>query len=251
MKEAIRLILTPIWKTWFMLCFSLPFLLLFPFFYITIKTGRIDAAFFLKKVWAFLICLFSGIYPKIIYKGGKYVLPKTCVIVANHTSYLDICLSVFYMKYTGLYMAKAELMKVPLFSIFFKGMDIPVNRSSKMDSHKAFVRAGEKIDEGYNMIIYPEGTISNEGVLKPFKNGPFKLAIEKQVPIVPVVNLNNWQLLQNGGFFKSFGRPGISRIVVCQPVPTTGLTEENLVDLRTRVQSIISNELETYYGTKN
>ncbi|MGZ3883099.1 MAG: lysophospholipid acyltransferase family protein [Bacteroidia bacterium] len=251
MKEVIRLILTPVWKIWFVLCFAVPFLLLFPFFYITIRTGKIGAAFFLKKIWAFLICLFAGIYPKIAWRGGKYTLPKNCVIVSNHTSYLDICLSVFYVKYTALYMAKVELMKAPLFSIFFKGMDIPVNRKSRVDSHKAFVQAGEAIDKGRSMIIYPEGTISSEGVLRPFKNGPFKLAIEKQVPVVPVVNLNNWRLLQNGGFFKSYGRPGISRIIVFPPIPTTGLSEENLVDLRTSVYNMISNELEKYNGTKN
>lgn len=252
MKETIRLILTPIWKTWFVLCFTLPFLLLFPFFYVSIKTGRIGFAFFLKKVWAFLIALLSGIYPKITYRGPKYVLPKNCVIVANHTSYLDIILSVFYVRHVALFMGKSELLKAPLFKVFFKGgMDIPVNRKSRMDSHKAFVLAGEELDKGRSLIIYPEGTIANEGVLKPFKNGPFKLAIDKQVPVVPVINLNNWQLLQNGGFFKSFGRPGISRIIVCQPIPTKGLTEENLVDLRTRVYNIISRELENYYGAKN
>ncbi len=251
MKELIRLILSPIWKAWFMLCFAVPFLILYPFFVIAFISKQLDFAFFLKKVWAFCICLFSGIYPKINYVGKKYVLPKRCVIVANHTSYLDIVLSVFYIRHTALYMGKAELLKAPLFKSFFKYMDIPVNRKSRIDPHRALVKAGDQIDKGRSMIIYPEGTIANEGVLMRFKNGPFKLAIDKQVPIIPVVNLNNWQLLQNGGFFKSFGRPGISHIVVCQAIPTKGLTEENLVDLRDKVHAIIKHELDKFYGTKN
>jgi 1-acyl-sn-glycerol-3-phosphate acyltransferase len=113
------------------------------------------------------------------------------------------------------------------------------------------VKAGEKIEEGYSIVIYPEGTISNEGVLKNFKNGAFKLAIEKQVPIVPVVNLNNWKILQNGGFFKSYGQPGFARVIIGAPISTKGLTEENLVDLRTQVHQFIHQELEKYYGTKN
>jgi len=234
-KETIRLILTPIWKAWFVLCFAVPFLVLYPFFVITIFSGQIRAAYGLKKVWAFLICLFAGIIPSIKYKH-KYKWPKKCVVVANHTSYLDICLSVFYMKHTTLFMAKIELMKAPLFKIFFQAMDIPVNRKSKMGSHKAFVDAGHKIDEGYSLCIYPEGTISNEGVLRTFKNGAFKIAIEKQVPIIPVANLNNWKLLQNGGFLKSFGRPGIAKIVVGAPISTKGMTEENLVVFRNQVQ---------------
>ncbi len=155
------------------------------------------------------------------------------------------------MKHTALYMAKVELMKAPLFKIFFKAMDIPVNRKSKMGSHKAFVDAGHKIDQGYSMCIYPEGTISNEGALRPFKNGAFKLAIEKQVPIIPVANLNNWKLLQNGGFFKSYGRPGLAKIVVGEPISTKGMTEENLVDLRNQVHAFIQSELDKYNGTKN
>ena len=164
---------------------------------------------------------------------------------------MDICLAVFYIKHTALYMGKAELLKAPLFGSFFKYMDIPVNRKSNTGSHKALVKAGEKIEEGYSIVIYPEGTISNEGVLKNFKNGAFKLAIEKQVPIVPVVNLNNWQILQNGGFFKSYGRPGLARVIIGAPISTKGLTEENLVDLRTQVHQFIQQELEKYYGTKN
>jgi len=155
------------------------------------------------------------------------------------------------MKHTSVYMGKKELLKAPLFSIFFKRMDIPVDRKSKMGSHRAFKEAGEKLDQGFGVVIYPEGTISNEGVLRPFKNGAFKLAIEKQVPIIPVANLNNWKLLQNGGFFKSYGRPGLAKIVVGEPIDTVGMTEENLVDLQNKVRSFIQHELDKYNGTKN
>jgi 1-acyl-sn-glycerol-3-phosphate acyltransferase len=251
LKQFVRLIFTPVWKAWFTLSFVIPFLVLYPFFYLTFITGNIRLAFALKKVWAFLICLFSGIIPVIRYQTKKYTLPKTCVIVSNHTSYLDICLSVFYIRYTALYMGKQELLKAPLFRNFFRYMDIPVDRKSRMGSHKAFMKAGEKIDQGYSMIIYPEGTISNEGKLKPFKNGAFKLAIEKQVPLVPVVNLNNWKLLQNGGFFKSYGGPGLARIIVFDPISTKGMTEENLVDLRSKVFDLINSEIEKYNGSEN
>lgn len=228
-----------------MLCFAVPFLALYPFFFLALVTKQIRTAYALKKVWAFLICFFAGIIPVIKYQK-KFKWPHKCVVAGNHTSYLDICLSVFYMKHTALYMGKVELLKAPLFSIFFKRMDIPVDRKSRMGSHRAFTQAGEKIDEGYSMVIYPEGTIAETGVLRPFKNGAFKLAIEKQVPIVPVANLNNWKLLQNGGFFKSFGRPGLAKIVVGAPISTKGMTEENLVDLRNQVHAFIQGELDKY-----
>lgn len=233
-----------------MLCFAVPFLVLYPFFFLALITKQIRTAYALKKVWAFLICFFAGIIPVIKYQK-KFKWPKKCVVAGNHTSYLDICLSVFYMKHTALYMGKVELLKAPLFNIFFKRMDIPVDRKSRMGSHRALTQAGEKIDKGYSMVIYPEGTIAETGVLRPFKNGAFKLAIEKQVPIIPVANLNNWKLLQNGGFFKSLGRPGLAKIVVGSPISTKGMTEENLVDLRNQVHAFIQGELDKYNGTKN
>jgi 1-acyl-sn-glycerol-3-phosphate acyltransferase len=145
-------------------------------------------------------------------------------------------------------MGKYELLKIPLFKYFFVYLDIPVNRKSIKDSHKAFSVAGKKLDEGLSQVIYPEGTISNEGMLRPFKNGAFKLAVEKQVPIVPVANLNNWKFLQNGGFFKSNGKPGVPRIVVGDPIFTTGMTEENIPELKEKVYTFIHTELEKFNG---
>ena len=140
-------------------------------------------------------------------------------------------------------MAKFELNKAPLFNIFFKDMQISVNRESRLNSHKAFIRAGEELDMGHNVFIFPEGTIFSNGVLRNFKNGPFKLAIEKQVPILPITFKNNWRLLQNGGFFKSYGRPGISTAIIHPPIQTKGMTEENIVDLRTKVFNLINDTL--------
>ena len=143
-------------------------------------------------------------------------------------------------------MAKFELNKAPLFKIFFKNMQISVNRGSRTASHKALARAGEELDAGHSVFIFPEGTISSDGKLIPFKNGPFKLAIERQVPILPISFVNNWKLLQNGGFFKSYGRPGISTIVIHKLIETTGLKEENIVDLRAQVYALIDGTLKKY-----
>jgi 1-acyl-sn-glycerol-3-phosphate acyltransferase len=148
-------------------------------------------------------------------------------------------------------MGKHELLKAPLFKVFFQYLDIPVNRRSITGSHKAFSEAGRKLEMGYSQVIYPEGTISSQGQLKPFKNGAFKLAIEKQVPIVPVANLNNWQFLQNGGFFKSHGRPGRPVIVVGEPILTSGMTEKDVPELRGKVFTFIQTELEKFNGKQD
>ena len=131
-------------------------------------------------------------------------------------------------------------------------MDIPVNRKSRTDAVRSIKRMEIEIDKGRSLVIFPEGTIPvNTHHTLPFKNGAFKLAIDKQIPIVPVVNINNYKLLQNGGFFKSCGRPGIAKIIVLEPVSTKGMTEENLVALRDHVFKLINDTLKEYYGAKN
>ncbi len=175
-------------------------------------------------------------------------MPQPSVFVGNHTSYLDIVLSTFYIDHLAIYMGKAELLKAPLFRTFFKGMDIAVKRTSKMAAHKAFTLAGDEIDKGRSMVIFPEGTIPKNKKMIPFKNGAFKLAIDKQVPIVAVVNLNNIQLLENGGYFKTNGRPGIAKTVILEPIITKGLTENDVDALKEKVYNLIQNTLIEYNG---
>ena len=244
--KFLRLILMPLWKIWFALCFVIPFLLLFPFFYLALRTRKFDRVFRLKRLWARIIAIGSFLHPVISYSSKKYNLPRPCVVVSNHTSYLDIIFSPFYVDHTAVFMGKYELLKIPLFKYFFVYLDIPVNRRSNTDAHKAYSDCGRKIAENISVVIYPEGTISEEGRLKPFKNGAFKLAVDKQVPIVPVVNLNNWWFLQNGGFFKSNGRPGIPLIVVGDPISTAGMNDKNVPELKEKVYTFIQDELKKF-----
>lgn len=201
---------------------------------------------FLKRLDGAMAIFLSGIFYKRYYNVKIKEIPQPCVVVANHASYLDIILAYHALPINLIFMAKAELLKVPLFNIFFKKLDVPVNRKSNSDAHKALQKAAEEIDKGNNMFIFPEGTISNEGKLKSFKNGAFKLAIDKQVPIVPITFISNWKLLQNGGFFKSLGRPGLAKIVIHEPISTKGMTDENLVSLREKVRDLTLETLKAF-----
>ncbi|MDQ3047339.1 MAG: 1-acyl-sn-glycerol-3-phosphate acyltransferase [Bacteroidota bacterium] len=236
-----------LWKILFLLNFVLGLIILYPFFYLFLsKREWFPKAFALKRFWAAWIMLIPGLFIHVKWKTSISELPQRCIYCSNHVSYLDIITSYLVIPNYFVFMGKQELDKAPLFRIFFREMNILVDRSSNVASHRAFLRAGKDLDEGNSVFLYPEGTISSAGKLRGFKNGAFKLAIEKQVPIVPITYLNNWKLLQNGGFFKAYGRPGISRIVVHPPVETKGLTENDLVSLRTKVHEIIAKELEEY-----
>ena len=221
--------------------------MLYPLFFVFLsKREGFPKAFQLKKFWARWILLIPGIFIKVKYETPAEELPHPAVYCANHSSYLDIVMSYLVIPRYYVFMGKQELDKAPLFRIFFKEMNILVERGNNKSSHNAFVRAAQEIDKGNGAFIYPEAGISSNGKLRGFKNGAFKLAIEKQVPIVPITYLNNWRLLQNGGFFKSYGGPGVSNIIVHTPIPTAGLTENDLVSLKTKVYETISKELERY-----
>jgi 1-acyl-sn-glycerol-3-phosphate acyltransferase len=234
-----------IWKLWFFLTFASIMLLLYPILlFFLANRRRYKYAFTCQHIMARWITWLSGIYLKKVYQIDKDHIPTPCVIVANHSSYLDIILSYLVLKKYFVFMAKFELNKAPLFNIFFKDMQISVNRTNIKDAHRAFARASEEIDGGHSVFIFPEGTIgSDNGTLLRFKNGPFKLAIEKQVPILPITFIGNWKLLQIGGFLKSYGRPGISKAIIHKPISTIGMTPENVVNLREDVFKLISETL--------
>ncbi len=235
----------PLWKLFFLLNFLLGLLILYPLFrWYLRKKESFPSALRLKRFWAAWIMTVPGIRFKWRSEIPLEQLPQPCIFCANHTSYLDIVAS--YRKTPGFYvfMGKGELKNAPLFGMFFREMNIPVFRNSRSDSHKAFLRAGEELEKGNSVFLYPEATIPTTAPrMKSFKNGAFKLAIDKQIPIVPVTFINNWKILQNGGFFKSNGRPGMSKVVYHKPVDTKGLTEDDLVSLRTRVFEIIDHTL--------
>ncbi len=236
-----------LWKLWHVLNFLATLILLYPVFLVLLSNENwFGAAFRLMRFWAKWLCYVSGLFPIVKYESEDEIFPTPCVFVSNHCSYLDIVMSYIAISRYFVFVAKQELDKAPLFRIFFKRMNILVNRKSTVDSHKAYIHAGERIEKGKSVFIFPEATISSNGSLIPFKNGAFKLAIDKQVPIVPLVFPDNWKLLQNGGFLKSHGRPGMARIIVCKAVETKGMTNADLIPLREKIKSIIQQTLDRH-----
>ena len=234
-------IISALFKVLFLVNFILGLLLLYPLFYLFLSRKKwFPLAIGLKRFWGRWILLFPGILISKKDEAGVHTIQTPCIYCANHTSYLDIIISYLVIPGVFVFMGKAELLKAPLFRIFFtKGLDIAVDRKSRIGSHQAFLQAGKKLDNGESIFIFPEGTISSKGQLKAFKNGAFKLALEKQVPIVPITFHNNWKLLQNGGFFKSRCRPGIAKVTIHKPINTKGLSAEDLVTLRESVRNTI------------
>ena len=185
--------------------------------------------------------LFTGIWI-VIEKEANTKITSPCVYVANHSSYLDILSLALVANGNYLFMAKQELTKIPLFKIFFRTVDIGVNRSSSVDAGKAFKKTVNRITEGFSVIIFPEGTIGSQAPeLRNFKEGAFKLAVETEIPIVPVTLLDNWKRLSDKKGWR--GTPGLMRVYLHPPIETKGLNKEEASELKSKVYSIIENKL--------
>lgn len=231
------------YKLWFGAVFFCSLVVLYlPFRVLLKKPDRYARAFRLKRAWAWFLQWASGVPVRLVRRAPLPEPPY--VICCNHSSYLDIIQMYNVIPRYFLFMGKYELLKWPLFNIFFKGMNIAVNRGSHTEAAKAFRRAAQAIDRGTSIALFPEGTIPDcTPRMKPFKDGAFKLAIEKQVPIVPVTFLDHWRLFGEPLELLARARPGIARAVVHDPIPTQGLTEADLPALRRRVYEVIEGPL--------
>lgn len=239
-----------LWRFWFFTVAIITFLLFFPFFAVLLSSRKwFPIVFKIQRLWGRSMLFAAGI-PFSIKKEKKLDRSRAYIFCSNHFSYLDIVLIYVAIPIYFHTMGKAELQKVPLFKRFFKRMNIPVNRKSTRDSHRAFLRAASDLDKGISITLFPEGGIHDSAPhMARFKNGPFRLAIEKQVPIVPVTFLDNWLILPDN-VKHSAGRPGVSRVIIHEPIETKGMTEGDLEELKQRVFNVIDKTLKADAGKR-
>lgn len=232
-----------LYKLWFVLVFLVSLLVLYvPFRVLLRKESGFPAAFRLMRAWGRFLSV-AALVPLRVRREG--VLPPAPYIVClNHGSYLDIVHTFNLLPEYFLFMGKHELLKWPLFNIFFKDMHIAVNRDNGMEAARALMKAGQALDRGIPVSIFPEGTIPDSAPrMLPFKDGAFRLAIRKQVPIVPITFLDNWKLLGDPHDPWARARPGIARAVIHPSVPTQGLGPADVDNLRRRVFGIVEAPL--------
>ena len=200
--------------------------------------------------WAWWLISVPGIWMDV-----KTIAPlpeKPFIICPNHSSYVDIITMYRTFKDYFIFMGKTELNDWPLFHIFFsKGMNISVDRATITGAKTAYDRAKDELDNGHNIVIFPEGTIPPFAPkLKPFKNGAFKLAMEKNVPIVPVTFLTNYKRLQAGPALRNLGGPGPSKVIIHPAVYPANYTGKTVSDLRNDIFAIIEKPLIEAYGSQ-
>ena len=240
----IKYVLSCLWRFWFLSVFILAFIGFIPmlFFFTKINKNEIIIAQ-ITRYWSKITIYLSFIFPKIEWEL-KLDPSKQYIFCPNHVSTLDIPFILAVIPLPLQYIGKAELAKIPIFGYFYKNNTVIVDRSKIKDSYSAFLTAGEKLNSGLNMCIFPEGGIPKNNVtLKKFKNGPFRLAHEKKIDIVPITMFNNKKLFPQKYYL---GRPGIARIKIHKPVNSTKFTKKSIESLNSYVYNTIFEELKKY-----
>ncbi len=237
-------ILSSLWRFWLLCMFLLVFIGAFPFLYF--YTGIVknnQAVLKISRYWGKISLTLSGIFYKIDLEE-KLDPDKTYIFCANHTSTIDIPLITSIIPLPICYIGKDDLSNIPIFGYLFKNNHVIVNRKSLVNSYNAFINAGEKIDKGINLCIFPEGGIPKSSVfLRKFKNGAFKLSTEKEIEIVPITLPDNEKHFPQE-YYKGF--PGLIRIKIHKPIKYNRLNKNLIEDYNIYVYNIIFEQLKRY-----
>lgn len=221
---------------------GIPILIMFPFLVLSILKEKWYPYFFIMaRIWAKCILFGSGFYYKI--EREENIAPnKSYMFVANHTSMTDIMLMLAVVKNPFVFVGKQELSKIPLFGFFYKRTCILVDRNSAKSRLDVFDLAQKRLNQGLSICIFPEGGVPNDEsiLLDEFKDGAFRLAIEHQIPIVPITFADNKKRFSYT-FFS--GSPGLMRVKAHYQIPTKGLELSNKKELKEQVKNVIYNQL--------
>jgi len=224
---------------------GIPIIIMLPFLVVSILKEKWYPYFFvMARIWAKAILFGSGFYYK-VEREQELERGKSYMFVANHTSMADIMLMLAVVNNPFVFVGKKELSKIPLFGFFYKRTCILVDRKSQKSRMEVFNRAQKRLNQGLSICIFPEGGVpADESILlDEFKDGAFRLAIEHQIPIVPLTFADNKKRFSYT-FFS--GSPGLMRVKVHSFVPTVGKnidSKKDITEVKDEVKTIIYNQL--------
>ena len=231
-----------LWRIWFYILLIVPIVIMLPVLLVFTATEKFYPQFFIcARLWAKFILFGMGFYTKV----KAEAVPekgKSYMFVANHCSMLDIMLMLAVVKLPFVFVGKKELVKIPVFGFFYKRTCILVDRKNQKSRREAFERAQRRLQQNTSVCIFPEGGVPDDEsiVLDDFKDGAFRLAIEHQIPLVPMT-FHDTKKRFSYTFFS--GAPGKLRVKIHQFLPTRDLNLENRRELKEKTWNIIYQEL--------
>lgn len=232
-----------LWRIWFYILMVLPIVIMLPVLLVFTSAEKFYPQFFrCARIWAKIIIMGMGFSVKVD-AGQVPQKHKSYMLVANHASMLDIMLMLFVIKQPFVFIGKKELSKIPVFGFFYHRTCILVDRNNQRSRKEAFEEAQRRLRQENSVCIFPEGGVPDDEsiILDQFKDGAFRLAIEHQIPIVPLT-FHDTKKRFSYNFFS--GGPGKLRVKIHNFICTEGLELQDRRALKEKVRQVILNELQ-------
>ena len=238
--KLLKKILLFLWRVWFVMIAGLPVIIFSPLIYYSIAFDRQKLFTWLKHLWGKWVLFWMGFRVQVD-SQAEIDPQKSYIIIGNHTSMMDIMALLQIIRLPFVFVGKKELSKLPVFGYLYRKSNIMVDRQSPKSRKEVYNQVQKFIQKGNSIAIYPEGGVPDpEVLLAPFKNGAFRMAIEHQLPIIPMVYLDNKRKFPYD-LFK--GSPGKLRVKILPVIQTEGLTLEDMPALKDFAYKLIYNEL--------
>lgn len=191
-------------------------------------------------VWFFLIGIRCRNYFESPHDKSRHF-----IFVANHISYLDAPAIVKVIRQPTRVLGKAEMSKIPIFGYIYRNAVVTVDRSSPENRSRSVKILKSTVEKGISIFIFPEGTFNmGNSPLKDFYDGAFKIAIETQTSIKPVLFLDTFERMHYNSIFSL--NPGLNRAVFLDEVPVEGYTLDDLEKLKQIVYDRMAEKLVAY-----
>jgi len=237
-----------IYSIYGIILFTAFLLVIFPLVVIASFFGKIKGGNFIYQlchIWADFFLFMMGIRHQYIYES-RLNTHKQYVFVFNHIAYLDVpILMKAIRKQHFRVLGKAEMAKIPIFGFLYRCTVVLVDRNNAAKRAKSVLQLKSIVRKGISIVISPEGTFNmTHQPLKEFYDGAFKIAIETQTPIKPMLFLDAYDRNNYNTLFSL--TPGKSRIVYLEEIPVEGLTVKDVKDLKDKVFKLMEEKLIEY-----
>ncbi len=200
----------------------------------------------IPRFWSRSVMWAAGIKVRVHgLQNGDNAEPR--VFASNHVSWFDVAgLAKVLPRHK--FVAKAELFKVPIFGAAMRaaGM-IEIQRENRKAAFGAYEVAAQRIRHGNSVVVFPEGTRGHDYRLRPFKKGPFVLAIAAGVPVVPIIVHGTIEILRKGSFRV---HPGTIDIHLLEPVSTSSVDYDHRETLMQTVRMRMADAMRELYGVE-
>jgi 1-acyl-sn-glycerol-3-phosphate acyltransferase len=197
----------------------------------------------ISSLWGRWLCTLNGIQVDI--EGLEHIRQDQAqIFIANHQGFFDIFALNGFLPVQVRWVAKSSLFKIPFmgWAIAASGY-IPVVRGNRKKSYQAFVTTIEKLKAGNSIVIFPEGTRSEDGTIGPFKKGGLLLSVRSGAPLVPVTLLGTGNIIRKGS---GIIRPGRIQIIISPPIPSQTVVEDKEEKVLNTLRDIICKNYESH-----